>query len=129
MRNIGGNVRDVRLGEQDKGGGGVHAGCLSDWLAGWQPVSEYVHMYSAYLLLPVYQHICFDISVSYRAVKPRQWKQKRRAVKVLRNTAFLRWTEGKQLGCKSQCLHLCLPCSFSLLYFHEGPGGGWGDSR
>lgn len=70
MRNIGGNVRDIRLGEQDKSGGGVHAVCLSGWLAGWQPVNEYVHMYSAYLLLSVYQHIYFDISVSYRAVKP-----------------------------------------------------------
>lgn len=45
----------------------------------------------------------------------------------MRNTAFLRWTEGKQLGCKSQCLHLCLCLAPSLsCIFMKALGAGGG---
>lgn len=53
MRNIGGNVGDARLGEEDRSGGGF--------------MSQACVCVCVCLLLPVYLCVCFDIGVSYGA--------------------------------------------------------------
>lgn len=61
MRNIGGNVGDGGLGD----------GWVGDKVEGWvaHVSADHVHECGGgrCLLLAVYQCVCFDISVSYRA--------------------------------------------------------------